>query len=82
MEGANRATELLSEMKNGDKAYLVIVTDGKIHKINIGFNALELLGICSWNTDDIIDQLIGRIKPEIIERKVYENEENRGEEKA
>ena len=40
---------------------------------NDGFTALELLGICSMISREIIDQQEGRIKPDIIKRNFIED---------
>ena len=39
---------------------------------NDGFNALELLGLLEWKQRDILTQLSGDVKPEIVKRKVVE----------
>lgn len=38
---------------------------------NKGFNPMELLGICAHTQLEIMKQISGDIKPDIIERKVY-----------
>ena len=35
-----------------------------------GFNAFELMGVLELSKDDIINQIKGNIKPDIIKRKV------------
>lgn len=40
---------------------------------NDGFNALELMGICSMISREVIDQQEGRIKPDIIKRNVIKD---------
>lgn len=41
-----------------------------IVRTNDGFAAHELLGICEFTREDIIEQMSGRIQPDIVERKV------------
>jgi hypothetical protein len=47
---------------NDDKTELI--------RRNDGFNPLELLGLCSLSTQEIIEQLKGDIKPDVIRREV------------
>jgi hypothetical protein len=60
------------------KSWLVEIikyNDGtaEIHKVNTGFTAYELLGIAEFNRVDIIEQLRGNIKPDIIKREVVDD---------
>ena len=48
----------------------------RLKRINRGFTAYELLGIISHTKDDILKQMSGEIKPDIIERKLIENGNN------
>ena len=62
-----------------EKKWVVTLTtnaDGtsKLERVNDGFNAIELLGLCEMMSGDIRAQLVGRVKPDVIERKVIENE--------
>jgi hypothetical protein len=41
-----------------------------ISKKNIGFLSYELLGLLYWNIDDIKEQMKGKIRPDIVKRKV------------
>ena len=50
-------------------------TDGAstMTRHNDGFTALELLGICSMITREVIDQQEGRIKPDIVKRNLIKD---------
>jgi hypothetical protein len=41
-----------------------------LSRINDGFNAFELMGLLELSKDDIINQMKGNVKPEVIKRKV------------
>lgn len=41
-----------------------------ISRTNDGFNSFELMGILELSKDDIINQIKGNVKPEIVKRKV------------
>ncbi len=42
----------------------------KVSSENDGFSGLEVLGILQMKVVDVLDQLSGKITPDIIERKV------------
>ncbi len=42
----------------------------KISSRNDGFTPLELIGLLSYKKDDIMAQMKGEIKPDIIEREL------------
>lgn len=44
-------------------------------RTNNGFNVFELVGILEISKDDIINQIKGNVKPDIIKRKVKLNNE-------
>lgn len=56
------------------KTYLITtyIEDGKLKmkRVNDGFNSIELLGILQMATIEILNQIQGKIKPDIIERRV------------
>lgn len=41
-----------------------------MHRINDGFNPLELLGLTDFISMEIREQISGRIKPDVIKRDV------------
>jgi len=41
-----------------------------MHRKNDGFTALELLGICAMISAELLEQMAGRIRPDIIKREV------------
>ena len=43
-----------------------------ISRKNDGFNSFELMGVLELSKDDIINQIKGIVKPEIVKRKVIE----------
>ena len=45
----------------------------RLRRINKGFTAYELLGLIKQAESDILKQMSGEIKPDIIERKVIED---------
>ena len=49
--------------------------DGKceLKRTNDGFNSFELMGILELSKDDIINQIKGNVKPDIVKRKVKLN---------
>jgi len=57
----------------------IIYNDGttELKRTNDGFNALELMGVLELSKDDIINQIKGNVKPDIIKRKVKLNNEQR-----
>lgn len=57
------------------RQYKIVLYDyedgtSKLTRLNEGFNAFEILGILERAQQEIIDQISGRIKPTVIERKV------------
>lgn len=42
----------------------------RMSRVNDGFTATELLGILEFTQAEVIEMIKGRIKPDIIERKV------------
>jgi len=57
----------------------IIYNDGttELKRTNDGFNSLELMGLLELSKDDIINQIKGNVKPDIIKRKVKLNNEQR-----
>ena len=55
----------------------IMYTDGttELKRTNDGFNALELMGLLELSKDDIIDQIKGAVKPDIVKRKVIDSDE-------
>jgi hypothetical protein len=55
----------------------ILYNDGttEMKRTNVGFNALDLIGVLELSKDDIINQIKGNVKPDVIKRKVktYEN---------
>ena len=48
-----------------------------LNRVNDGFNPFELLGMLEISKDDIIQQIKGQIKPDIIKRKVIDDGGNK-----
>jgi hypothetical protein len=48
----------------------------ELKRVNDGFNALELMGLLELSKDDIIDQIKGVVKPDVVKRKVIKNDQN------
>ena len=46
-----------------------------INKKNDGFSPIELLGLLSWAYVDILDQMKGYVKPDIVKREFVEQDE-------
>jgi hypothetical protein len=46
-----------------------------INKKNDGFNPIELLGLLSWAYSDILWQMQGNVKPDIVKREFVEQDE-------
>lgn len=46
-----------------------------INKKNDGFNPIELLGLLSWAYEDILEQMKGNVKPDIVKREYVEQDE-------
>ena len=61
----------------------ITYSDGttELTRTNDGFGALELLGLIEISKDDVIDQIRGKVTPDIINRKFVENEDNTEEQK-
>jgi hypothetical protein len=57
----------------------IIYNDGttELKRTNDGFNSFELMGLLELSKDDIINQIKGNVKPDIIKRKVKLNNEQR-----
>lgn len=60
------------------KTYTITATyyaDGtmKLGRLNDGFDALELLGVCHITEVDIKEQVAGNVKADIIERQVMKD---------
>ena len=57
------------------KIELIDYADGStwMKKTNDGFTSLELLGLCNHSSIDIMRQIAGEIKPDIITRTVIED---------
>lgn len=59
------------------KKWAVELTDNgdfvTLNRTNEGFTAYELLGILTQAKEDILKQMAGEIKPDIINRKVIED---------
>ena len=61
-----------------EKKYRLAVTldengDLDISSSNDGFNTFELLGFLQFKIEDVINQLNGKVKPDIIERMVIKD---------
>lgn len=68
------------------KTYTVSIIehpDNKVemNRVNDGFNALELLGIVSLTQHEIIEQMKGNIKPDVINRTVITKTKQHGNKK-
>jgi len=46
-----------------------------VSRINDGFNAYEVLGILAEAQDDILNQMKGHIKPDVVTRQVIVDKE-------
>ena len=61
------------------KTYTITVDDGgeknQMNRTNDGFGTMELFGILEFIQLEIIQQLSGYIKPDIIKREVVEDED-------
>ena len=64
----------------GDKVYIIRVShdknfslvDGYIQRINCGFNAFELLGLCEHIRDEVLKQMGGSLSADLIKREVLD----------
>lgn len=65
-------------MKTNVKRYTIEVyeEDGQsiISRCNDGFDSIELLGLCEMTQLEVLRQMQGEIKPDIINRTVFETE--------
>lgn len=65
-------------MKTNVKKYTIeeYEEDGQsiLSRCNDGFDAIELLGLCEMTQIEILRQMQGEIKPDIIKRTVIETE--------
>lgn len=52
----------------------------ELKRTNDGFNAFELMGILELSKDDIINQIKGNVKPDIIKRKLIEKNKEQNNE--
>ena len=41
---------------------------GNMRSTNDGFSALEILGVLAWKIHDIERQMIGEVRPDVVER--------------
>ena len=55
----------------------ITYTDGttQLKRSNEGFNPFELMGILELSKDDIIQQIKGAVKPDVVKRKVIDSDE-------
>jgi hypothetical protein len=58
-----------------NKYFLIRISENengtlKISSRNDGFTPLELIGLLSYKMDDIMAQMKGEIKPDVIEREL------------
>lgn len=63
-------------MKEEEKKYTISLKGDKkgiLTRRNEGFTAIELLGLCNLISLEIIQQLKGDIRPDIIKREVIED---------
>lgn len=53
------------------------VEDNKmaIEGSNVGFTAAELIGLLEWKKQDILNQIAGKIKPDVVKRTVIQEED-------
>lgn len=53
------------------------VEDNKmaIEGSNVGFAATELIGLLEWKKQDILNQIAGKIKPDVVKRTVIQEED-------
>jgi hypothetical protein len=59
------------------KTYTIVIEDTdkgtQMTRTNDGFSPVELLGILEMVKDEVLDQIRGQIKPDIIKREVIED---------
>ena len=59
------------------KKYTIIVKyygdKSEMERKNYGFNPLELLGVLEFSQREIMEQIQGKIQPEVIKRKVVKD---------
>ena len=50
----------------------IMYDDGttQLSRTNDGFNSFELMGLLELSKDDIINQIKGNVKPDVVKRKV------------
>lgn len=47
---------------------------------NVGFSAIEILGMLDWKREDVLRQMRGEVKPDIITRTLVIDEQDGGAE--
>lgn len=65
-------------MEEKEKKYTISLKGGKngiLSRVNEGFTAIELLGLCNLISLEIMQQMKGDIKPDIIKREVVIEED-------
>lgn len=66
----------ITDIKPGDKAYFIKVSDVddklRERRLNIGFNPYELMGILEHIQLEILEQMAGKIKPDEIKRTLIQ----------
>lgn len=67
----NRSYELKTEIKWDEKRNHYM---RKMERINDGFSPYEILGILEEAQQDILDQIRGNVKPDIIKRTVIKDD--------
>ena len=43
---------------------------GMMHTTNDGFTGMEIIGILTWKIHDIERQMIGEVRPDVVEREL------------
>jgi hypothetical protein len=73
--------EKFADFRDGDRVWLFTEREenGKdvIIRRNFGFSAIELLGLAGFATQEVLCQIRGEFKPDVIQREILED----GEEK-
>lgn len=80
VEACKRYEDVSNRIVKRKRSYTFTIeeyTDGcrAMIRHNDGFTALELIGICSMISREVVDQQEGRIRPDIIKRNYIEHEE-------
>jgi lysine/ornithine N-monooxygenase len=55
-------------------AFRVEDNNMKIEGNNAGFTAAELIGLLEWKKQDILNQIAGKIKPDVVKRTVIQED--------